>query len=280
MKNKPMLLALILLWAVALLRLPGEEFWVRADHGIDLLLGQREFGGVRVTDSGLSAIPEPPDPEITEANIAAVNAFARAHPASRVYLALVPHKSGQEDLLRAMARIPEKLEGVTWVSVSPGADGYYATDSHWNAQGAARGWAAIAEAMHITPGEYTEYCLGSGFYGPLAHQAGHFFRQDSLSLLLPRTRVRILGNGQVWDDTGTDLFGIFPNRGLSLTTTAGTGRSLLLLGDEWGGALVPLVYPHFDRISYALSAPEAGFTDVVIVCSAENFLSGLLPAFG
>lgn len=281
-KRKQLLLAFTLLWAIVLLRLPDDGFWQQANHSMELILGRREFDGIYVSPRGLAEIPQSPVPEIAEGNIAAVNAFAQAHPASRVYLALVPHKIQQEahypeELTQAMVQIPEMLEDVTWVALSPGADGYYATDSHWNARGAARGWASIAGAMGLDPGEFTEYCLAENLHGSLAQRSGHFFQRDSLCLLLPQTQVLPLDAERLWDETQTDLFGLFPNRGLSFSTTAGTGRSLLIVGDEWAGALVPLVYPHFDRIAYALSPTEEGFTDVIFLYGAESFLSGAIP---
>ena len=284
-KRKHLLLAFTLLWAVALFRFPDDGFWQQANRHLELILGRREFDGIYISTWGLAEIPREPIPEVAASNAAAVNTFARNHPASRIYLVLVPHKIQQdahypEELTRAVAQIPEMLENVTWVEVDPGIDGYYATDSHWNARGALRGWTNIAKAMGLEPGIFTEYCLAENLYGSLARRSGHFFRQDTLFVLLPETQVHPAGTDRLWDDTGGDLFGVFPNRGLSFSTTADTGRNLLILGDEWAGALVPLVYPHFQWITYALASPEEDYTDVVIVYDAEFFLSKPVPALG
>lgn len=296
---------------------PGRDSWIRLDLAFRRMLGQKESSGVYLCDDDyLMQIPSKPNEEALERNLAAINAFAAGHTDRNLVMSVVPNAvcvladklpdhAPVRDQAADLQRIQTSLKGIDFVDVTSvlmehrDQQLYYRTDHHWTSLGAAYGFRAIAPAMGITPPEldqYTVYPVSTSFEGTLASKSGSHGTTDQVEIYVPDTEITYYvtypGESPVCSmykrealeqkDHYTVFFGGNYSR-VDITTTADTGKNLLIFKDSYANCMVQFLYPYFDHITMidpryyydnvqtVLSAQ--GITDVLFLYNLDTFLS-------
>jgi hypothetical protein len=144
---------------------------------------------------------------------------------------------------------------------------------------------------------YTVYSVSDSFEGTLSSRTGSHAARDRVDIYVPKTevsysvnyvdsqkRVASLYNRAALEqkDHYTVFFGGNHGR-VDITTTAETGRCLLLLKDSYANCFVQFLYPHYDRIlmvdpRYYYGDLEnlissQSVTDVLYLYNLDTFLS-------
>ena len=293
----------------------GREMWM----GLDLIekqaTGRRDNGGVYLGSRGqLYLIPETPDDEAVSRNLAAVNAFASRHTDLNCYMAVVPNAlTVQPANLPANAPVPDQaaflsqisntLRGVTFVDVTPALTShadeyiYYLTDHHWTSLGAQYAFLELDEAMSLGASAvtYQVETVADSFEGTLASKSGRHTVKDSVEIYVPDTDVKYY---VTYADTmekapsvyvksalaGKDAYTVFfggNHPRVDVSSTAETGRRLLLFKDSYANCLVQFLWPYFEEIImidpryYYDNADDLmrqeGVTDVLFLYNADTF---------
>lgn len=295
---------------------PGRDLWMRLNLKMNQLLGQKEASGVYLCmDDYLIQIPGSPNWDQVERNMEAVNGFAAAYPDIRMTMCVAPNaitvlsdklpenapaRNQGEDL----AKIQDMLEGVTFVDVTKTLKRhnsqylYYKTDHHWTSLAAAYAYGELAPVMNLYAPElstYEVYTVSKTFEGTLSSKSGSHAARDTVEIYVPQTNI----DYYVSYPNGTDI-GSFYNRAaldqkdhytvffggnhsrVDITTTADTGRSLLIFKDSYANCLVPLLYPYFDHITMVdpryyydnidLVIRSEAVTDVLYLYNLDTFL--------
>ena len=295
----------------------SRDFWVTLQLKYRTLLGRRENGGVWLGRKGsLFLIPQEPDEEALSRNLTAIDAFAAAHSSVNTYMAIIPNAfTVQPDLLPDNAPAPdqteqldqirEQLRNVRFLDVTEALRNrgneylYYRTDHHWTSLGAYVAFTDMAPALGIDAPvkDYEVFPVSVGFYGTLAAKSGRFSKPDSVEIYLPQTDViynvtyidTMTKTASLYDRDalqGTDHYAVFFGGNYSrvdISTTAGTGRRLLLFKDSYANCLMQFLYPYFDEIVmidpryyYDNAEPllrQHSFTDVLYLYNCDTFLN-------
>ena len=175
---------------------------------------------------------------------------------------------------------------------------FYRTDHHWTSLGAYYGYAAIAEAMGMTPvplSDYTEQVVSRGFYGTAYSASGFsWVAPDSISAYVPDSGMKVtnypLGapeEGAMYVETfleAKDKYKFFYGGNtplLTIETEHTDAPSLLILRDSYTDAMSPFLTAHFSKIHildlryYKTSLREyieANEIDNILICyNVKNF---------
>ena len=295
---------------------PGRDLWMRLNLKMNQLLGQKEASGVYLCmDDYLIQIPGSPNWDQVERNMEAVNGFAAAYPDIRMTMCVAPNaitvlsdklpeNAPARDQGEDLAKLQEMLEGVTFVDVTKTLKRhnsqylYYKTDHHWTSLAAAYAYGELAPVMNLYAPElstYEVYTVSKTFEGTLSSKSGSHAARDTVEIYVPQTNI----DYYVSYPDGTDI-GSFYNRAaldqkdhytvffggnhsrVDITTTADTGRSLLIFKDSYANCLVPLLYPYFDHITMVdpryyydnidLVIRSEAVTDVLYLYNLDTFL--------
>ena len=262
---------------------PGRDGWITMNLAMNRFFGQKEASGVYLCrDDYLMQAPGTPDEENLARNLAAVNAFAAAHPELTMTMSVVPNAvTVHADKLPANAPVRDQaadlqaisaaLTGVEFVDVTKALTDhsseylFYRTDHHWTSLGAYYAFADLAEALDIdAPAltDYTIYPVSTTFQGTLSSRSGSHSARDQVDVYAANTdidyyvtyvdsqkRVASMYDRSALEkkDHYTVFFGGNYAR-VDLTTTADTERNLLLLKDSYANCFVQFLYPYFDHI--------------------------------
>ncbi len=295
---------------------PGRDLWLSLDLMADRILGRRDVGGVYLCQDGsLLAVPAASDGISAEANLAAVNAFGAGHPDLNLVVSVVPGATAiLGDKLPANAPVPDQKAGLeavrngltagTFADVTPILETYrneylfYKTDSHWTSMGAYRAFTGLAPFLQLQyPGTdgYQIYPVSTTFQGDLASRSGSAGTTDTVEIFAAEAGVEYY---VTYEDTGKTVSSLYSRAALNgsdhyavffggdharvdITTTASTGRSLLLIKDAWANAMVQFLYPYFDHITMIdpryyyenleLVIKSESVTDVLLLCSLDTW---------
>ena len=296
---------------------PGRDLWIRLDLWRRQAMGQQESSGVYLcADGSLIQAPGEPDPEELERNLAAIRNFSAAYPYLRMTMAVVPNAAAiHADRLPAnapvrdqradLADLKARVTGPVFADVTEvleqhsGEYLYYRTDHHWTSLGACYAFTAMAPSLGISApavDSYTVYPVSTTFEGTLASRSGSHGVCDQVDIWVPKTDIDYSvtyvdaqrRGASLYDrsalerkDHYTVFFGGNYGR-VDITTTAQTGRCLLLLKDSYANSFVQFLYPHYDRIlmidpRYYYGALEnlinsQGVTDVLYLYNLDTFL--------
>jgi len=176
---------------------------------------------------------------------------------------------------------------------------FYRTDHHWTSLGAAYAFRGIAPALGIQPPEmdaYTVYTVSTIFEGTLASKSGSHSAVDEVQIYVPDTDVEYyvtypgedpicsMYNREALEQK--DHYKVFFGGNYSrvdITTTADTGRNLLVFKDSYANCMMQFLYPHFDHITmidprYYYDNVQTvlnsqAITDVLYLYNADTFLT-------
>ena len=280
---------------------PGRDMWISLNLKLNRFFGQQEASGVYLGDDDyLIQAPGEPDAENLERNIQAINRFGAAHSDLKITMSIIPNAATiHADKLPANAPVRDqradlqdlssRVTGAVFADVTEalaqcsGEYLFYKTDHHWTSLGACHAFTALAPTLGITapdPDSYTVFAVSDSFEGTLSSRSGSHSAKDLVEIYVPDTdvdysvnyvdsqkRVASLYSREALEqkDHYTVFFGGNHSR-VDITTTADTGRCLLLLKDSYANCFVQFLYPHFDRI--LMVDPRYYYGDL------ENLISG------
>lgn len=297
---------------------PGRDGWITVNLWLNKTLGSKEAGGVYLCkDDYLMQLPGLPNAEQFKRNLTAMEAFAAANPDVRTVASIVPNavtvladklpknapvRNQKEDL----AAIQKALRAVKFVDVTnvlrehKQEDLFYRTDHHWTSLAAAYAFGEISTAFGLNPpdmGSYQRYTVSTTFEGTLSSKSGSHKVTDTVEVFVPDTEIEYSvqypdGGGESCSmykrealnvkDHYTVFFGGNYSR-VDITTTADTGRSLLVFKDSYANCFMQFLYPYFDHITmvdprYYYDNVEniltsEGITDVLFLYNLDTFLS-------
>ena len=280
---------------------PGRDLWISLNLTFSRLLGQKEASGVYLcADDYLMQVPSAPNEAQVERNLAAVNAFSDRYPELNMVMSVAPNavtvhadklpaNAPVRDQAADLAILQEGLRRVKFIDVTETmkahSDEYlfYKTDHHWTSLGAYYAFADIAPALHILPSvweSYTVYPVSTTFEGTLSSKSGSHAALDTVEICVPNTPIdyyvsypdgRNISSLYHRDalnvkDHYTVFFGGNYSR-VDVTTTANTGRSLLIFKDSYANCMVQFLYPYFDHIT--MIDPRYYYDNVDLVVKSE-----------
>lgn len=298
---------------------PGRDTWISINLWLNQLLGQKEFSGVYLCeDDYLMQVPSAPNEVAHERNLEAMQTFAQNHEDLNVVAAIIPNavtihadklpqNAPVRDQAADLAHIRQSLSAMTTVDVTDALMAhkdevlFYKTDHHWTSLGACYAFTEIAPSLNIEPPEldsYTSYVVSTGFEGTLSSKSGSHTAKDTVEIYVPSTTISYYVTYN--EDSATDICSMYNRAALSqkdhytvffggnysrvdITTTADTGKNLLLFKDSYANCFVQFLYPYFDHITmidprYYYDGVEAiltseGITDVLYLYNLDTFLS-------
>lgn len=293
----------------------------------ELLSGDYMENGVIIGSDGyLFATPETPvDSKIKDIQTA-VNSFAKNNPGVGVTFILAPCASSVlTDKLPATAAVRDQSadintfgegldESVKFINAGDILSGhkdeyiYYRTDHHWTSLGAYRVLEGSAGALGIDWNiEPAEHKVTDGFFGTMASQSGIYTQADSISIFdykdMPEDYYVSINSGEkitasFFDSEKLkekDKYQVFLGGNhpvVEISTSAGTGKKLMMFKDSYANSFVQFLYPYYDEIimidpRYYYEDPVKlmdlkGITDVLFLYSGNTLFtdSSLVDCLG
>ena len=282
---------------------PGRDMWMSVNLWYQKLLGSKESGGVYLCkDDYLMQVPGEPNEEQLQRNLEAMERFAETYPGINTVATVVPNAvTVQADKLpdnapvrdqRAdLQHIQDNLEQVRFVDVTEALLAhsdeqlFYRTDHHWTSLAAAYAFEELAPALAIsapTLSSYDRYLVSTTFEGTLSSKSGSHKATDTVEIFVPDTQIEYYvtypdGGGEICSMykrealEGKDHYTVFFGGNYSrvdITTTADTGRSLLIFKDSYANCMIQLLYPYYDHIT--MVDPRYYYDNVANIITSEN----------
>ena len=198
------------------------------------------------------------------------------------------------------------LSGVTFVDVTSALVSnndqalFYRTDHHWTSLGAYHAFTELAPQLGLEAPDlsaYDVYTVSNTFEGTLSSKSGSHGTADTVQIFVPQTEIEYYVTYN--QDSATDICSMYKREALDqkdhytvffggnysrvdITTTADTGRSLLIFKDSYANCFVQFLYPYFDHITmidprYYYDNVEnvmrsEAITDVLYLYNLDTFL--------
>lgn len=296
---------------------PGRDLWISLNLKLNQFLGRKDASGVYLCrDDYLMQIPSAPNEVQLQRNLEAINTFASTHRDLNVLVSIAPNavtvledklpkNAPARDQRADLAAIDDTLTDATFIDVTDALISnnqeqlYYRTDHHWTSLAAGYAFQSIAPALGIQApamASYTRYTVSDSFEGTLSSKSGSHSARDTVEIFVPDTKIEyyVSYEGQadicsMYDRSALDakdhytvfFGGNYPR--VDITTTADTGRSLLLLKDSYANCMVQFLYPYFDHIvmvdpryyydNLENAIRSEAVTDVLLLYNLDTFLS-------
>ncbi len=268
---------------------------------------QNEMNGVYIGSDGyLMLIPSEYDPDALRQKLDAVNLVAKKYIHVNQCISVIPNaaaimrnklpeyarKSGQIQKIR---EINDSLHGIKTCDVSGtfrqhrDEELYYHTDHIWTTYGAYLAFREIAPMLHIDPDSfsYTIQRVSESFDGTLASKSGCHQYKDVIEIYAPKKETPVSVHyseidgmkGTIYESSflsTKDQYAVFLGGNhpmVTIRTTAGTDRTLLLIKDSYANCFVQFLLPYFDQI--ILIDPRYCF-DTVDMIITQNDVTDLL----
>ena len=293
----------------------GRDTWITLNLQASRLLGAKEAGGVYLcADDYLMEPPAAPDEEALKRNLDAINAFAARHENLQHCMSVVPNaacvmaeklpaNAPVRDQRQDIQDIAARVQGVSFLNVTDAlaqhADEaiYYRTDHHWTSLGAYYAFSDMAAGLGIEQPseEYDVFPVTDSFEGTLASKSGCHAVTDVIELYVPKTDIEyyVTVDGErtatMYDREKLeekDQYAVFlggNDARVDITTTAETGRTLLIFKDSYANCFLQFLLPYYDRIilldaRYYYGDADSvisreGVTDVLFLYNANTFLT-------
>jgi len=282
---------------------PGRDLWMSLNLTFNLSLGQKEASGVYLCDDNyLMQVPSAPNEPQLKRNLDAISDFSTYHPDLNAVVSIVPNavtvhadklpkNAPVRDQKADLNQIRFSLAGIPFADVTDALTShsdealFYRTDHHWTSLGAYYAFQTIAPHFGIEPpaeASYTVYTVSNTFEGTLSSKAGSHAARDVVQVYAPATDIEYYvtydGNQtpicSMYDREaleGKDHYTVFfgGNYGrVDITTTADTGRSLLVFKDSYANCMMQFLYPYFDHIT--MIDPRYYYDNVENVIRSES----------
>lgn len=293
----------------------GRDTWITLNLQASRLLGAKEAGGVYLcADNYLMEPPAAPDEGALKRNLDAINAFAARHEDLQLCMSVVPNaacvmaeklpaNAPVRDQRQDIQNIAARVQGVSFLDVTDAltqhADEaiYYCTDHHWTSLGAYYAFSDMAAGLGIEQpsDEYDVFPVTDSFEGTLASKSGCHAVTDVIELYVPKGNLQyyVTADGErtatMYDREKLeekDQYAVFlggNDARVDITTTAETGRTLLIFKDSYANCFLQFLLPYYDRIilldaRYYYGDADSvitreGVTDVLFLYNANTFLT-------
>ena len=282
-----------------------------------MLFGQKEMNGVYIGKDGfLMLIPSEPARESLQKKLSAINAVTEKYGEINHCIAVIPNAeaimtnklpsyapaSKQPQQLDDISR---SLRGITCCNVSElfkkhrYEELYYHTDHHWTSRGAYLAFTAIASDMQIQADDtqYDIYTVSDSFQGTLSSKSGSHGYNDTIEIYVPKGEHPISvrysdgteTSGSIYqkDFLNTkDKYALFLGGNhpiVTITTTADTDRTLMLIKDSYANCFAQFLTPYFDQIiivdprycydSVDMLINQYEITDLLYLYNADTFMT-------
>jgi alginate O-acetyltransferase complex protein AlgJ len=255
---------------------PLRANWVGLDARRRLLTGIMAADSVwRLPDGALVESPLDYDATRLTRNVALLSDFARE--AALPFALVAPPAAGAVSPQAGYYPYPDEAvleglnpEGIRMVPLFEAFKAsevplYYRTDPHWNGQGAYRAYQLASSALgfEALPVQAFSVTESPGFFGSAYARSGLWSTPpDILELWDSGAKLSLTFDGkpETHDSlfftrhlSEADQYPVFldGNHGLTdiINHDRPSGRALLVLKDSYGNSLVPLLLPHFDRVT-------------------------------
>ena len=298
----------------------GRDTWITLNLQASRLLGAKEAGGVYLcADNYLMEPPAAPDEGALKRNLDAINAFAARHEDLQLCMSVVPNaacvmaeklpaNAPVRDQRQDIQDIAARVQGVSFLDVTDAltqhADEaiYYRTDHHWTSLGAYYAFSDMAAGLGIEQPweEYDVFPVTDSFEGTLASKSGCHAVTDVIELYVPKGNLQyyVTVDGErtatMYDREKLeekDQYAVFlggNDARVDITTTAETGRTLLIFKDSYANCFLQFLLPYYDRIilldaRYYYGDADSvitreGVTDVLFLYNANTFLTDCVLA--
>ncbi len=297
---------------------PLRDTWISLNLKLNQFLGQKESSGVYLCeDNYLMQVPSAPNEDQHQRNLEAINTFAASHDKLNIVMTVAPNavtvladklpeNAPVRDQVADLYHIATTVTGAKVIDVTQvlksHADEYlyYRTDHHWTSLAAYYAFQQIAPELNITAPaleEYTVYPVSTTFEGTLSSKSGSHSALDTVEIMVPKSGIDYYVTYN--SDSNTNICSLYNRAALEqkdhytvffggnysrvdITTTANTGRSLLIFKDSYANCMVQFLYPYFDHITmidprYYYDNVEhvitsQAITDVLFLYNADTFL--------
>ena len=276
---------------------------------------QSEINGVYTgKDNYLMLIPSAP--RGLEQKLDSINAVTQRYHELNHCMAVIPNAvtvmTDKLPLFVPPSRQPEQLSATAdalqgihfcdvtrWLQSHSDEDLYYHTDHHWTSRGAYLSFRSIASSLQIDPDSvsFDIYTVSEDFQGTLASKCGSHGFHDKIEIYVPKGNMPLSVKYSDSSETkGTvyqkeyldtkDKYALFLGGNhpiVTVTTTADTDRSLLLIKDSYANCFVQFLTPYFDQIiivdpRYCYDSIDAvinqyRITDLLYLYNADTFMT-------
>lgn len=309
----------------------ARDQWLSLNFMMKKYTGSSENGGVFLgKDDYLLEKPNDPNETALQNSEDAIRAFAAAHQGINMQMMLIPcQEAVRPELLPDGAPVRDQLADIASIQADL-ADAvgqidavsalkedtqeqlYYRTDHHWTSRGARTAFMAAAPALGITDPilYYDSYLVSDSFRGTLSSKSGDNKPSDQIEVFVPQENMPQYyvylpdtkeSSGSLYvseklkekDQYQVFLGGNHPY--VEISTTADTGKNLLIFKDSYANCFVQFLVPYYDKIvvvdpryyydNINTAMTSTGITDVLFLYSANTFvqdttLSDVLNAAG
>lgn len=294
---------------------PGRDRWIALQRWYHRTLGNKASDDVYLCEDGyLIQRPGEPNEEQLERNLNAINEFASAYPDVNMVAAVIPNSvtihgdklpsnAPVRDQLEDLRNIRQGIQKISFVDVTQKLLShkdevlFYRTDHHWTSLAAAYAFEEIAPVLEIQApsiSQYDRYTVSTTFEGTLASKAGSYGGMDTVEIFQPKTDILYYvkcGDGEevctMYYKEALDakdhyavFFGGNYDR-VDITTTAETGKKLLVFKDSYANCFIQFLYPYYEQIimvdpRYYYDTIQTimnteGITDVLYLYNLDTF---------
>ena len=285
---------------------PLRDLFMRAKVSILKFLSIRESQDVFFCKDGslIEAFPDY-DAENLSETTASVSLFMDRHPEIPMYFLIAPTAvsvyperlpanavTANENTyihaflaaLPANARIIDVRDAFR---AAKSSELYYRSDHHWTGAGAYTAYRSAASAMGFEQKSFLPHTVCNSFIGSLAAKSGYSVSvPDSIELYLPETsdpnflysvyyiseQQRTISCYDTEKLSGDDPYQVFFGGNhmlIEITSTAGTGRNLLLFKDSYANAFIPFLIYEYDKITVV--DPRYYYDDIDALVQSGQF---------
>ncbi len=290
----------------------GISFFTRSK-----LMGQNEMNGVYLgKDDYLMLVPSEPQPDSVQQKADAINAVTEKYGNINHCIAVIPNAvtvmtsklpdyAPDANQTKQLTALSKKLKGISFCDVTKAMRSkryealFYHTDHHWTSLGAYTAFRSIAPSLGIDPDsvEFDVYTVSDSFQGTLASKSGSHGYYDTMEIYVPKGDHPLSVKYSDGDEAkGTlyqkefldtkDKYALFLGGNhptVTVTTTADTNRTLMLIKDSYANCFVQFLTPYFDQIiiidprycydTVDMVLNEYEVTDLLYLYNADTFMS-------
>ncbi len=296
-----------------------RDAWISLNVHMNLALGIRESNGVYIGKKNyLFEIAETPNQAAIDDNLAAIAAFGSNHSKLNTVMTLVPNsiyilnqllpdnapvRDQSADIAYAEDAVGDEVDFINLVETMEEHKEeyiYYKSDHHWTTLGAKYAFEALCEPLGIEDPDtdYKVYPVTHDFSGTLASTSGYTSSKDTIDIYVPENTDTQYVVNYVDDDTKSaslynsgaldtkDKYEVFLGGNyarVDITSSADTGKNLLLFKDSYANCLIPFLTPYYENIivldaRYSTDNVKSvikdnAITDVLILYNVNTFLT-------
>ena len=298
---------------------PLRTGWIQLKELSDRFLGKTESNNIFLSDEGYlieNFVADDPDNYAVQIN--SLEKFAEKEKKLKQYMLVVPtavniydrflpafaQTGDQESFLDQLKEDVGKI-GVTFVDVrdtfreAEDIQLYYKTDHHWTTDAAYLAWQRFAREADLKESDvsYQRLMVTDSFSGTMSASSGfRMWEKEGIYVYLPEnstvryavdyvSEARKSASFYETDQLDAkDKYAVFLGGNhplVKITTTAESGRVLLLFKDSYANCFVPFMIENYDKIlmvdpRYYYDDPEQlisseGVTDVLYLYNANGF---------